>query len=119
MCTEWSHAEFFLSCGNPEVCILIILIDVKILESNNSSNASQGFTKNNLQKKKKAVFCCCLLFFCGVWKTVVLICYYSVQALSIMFYDNWVIDVIVRSCPYYFKLYYIKFLKVIKPDASF
>lgn len=119
MCSEWSDAEFLLSRGNPEVCVLIILIDVKILESNNSSNTSQGFTKNNLQKRMKALCFAAVCFFCGVWTTVVLNCYYLVQALSIMFYDNWVIGVIVRSCPYYFKLCYIKFLKAIKPDTSF
>lgn len=32
MLTEWSDEEFLFSNDNLEVCILIILIDVKILE---------------------------------------------------------------------------------------
>lgn len=58
MYSEWSDAEFLLLHGNPQVCILIMLIDVKILVSNNSTNTSQGFTKNDLQKREKAVFGC-------------------------------------------------------------
>lgn len=74
MCNEWSDAEFLLSHGNPQVCILIMLIDVKMLVSNNSTDTSQGFTK--MICKRGAKLClAALCFFCGVWKALVLICY--------------------------------------------
>lgn len=74
MCSEWSDAEFLLSHGNPEV-VLIMLIDVKILNQTTpliQVRVSPQMTCRRGWKLRLAAVC----FLCGIWKPVVLICYY-------------------------------------------